>query len=148
MKTTKLKDFKNMAFIPCFLFFPPTSPRPSNRRVLLAEEFKNQQSVALSKILYHGKYQGPRQLSHNMFSAVPLFFFCSDFNPLLTLVLNFPWFRIFDNATDCWFLNSSASKTRRLEGLGPTQGVEPRTKVIFQHCTQWLEARHSAELQL
>ena len=25
MKTTKLKDFKNMAFIPCFLFFPPTS---------------------------------------------------------------------------------------------------------------------------
>ena len=27
MKTTKLKDFKNMAFIPCFLFFPPTSVR-------------------------------------------------------------------------------------------------------------------------
>ena len=25
MKTIKLKDFKNMAFIPCFLFFPPTS---------------------------------------------------------------------------------------------------------------------------
>ena len=30
------------------------------------------------------------QLSHNMFSAVPLFFFCSEFNPLLILVLNFP----------------------------------------------------------
>ena len=92
-------------------------PRPSNRRVLLAEEFKNQQSVALSKILYHGKYQGPRQLSHNMFSAVPLFFFCSDFNPLLTLVLNLLLLPRFDNATDFWFLNSSASKTRRLEGL-------------------------------
>ena len=25
MKTTKLKYFKNMAFIPFFLFFPPTS---------------------------------------------------------------------------------------------------------------------------
>ena len=35
----------------------PVHSRPSNRCVLLAEEFKNQQSVALSKILNHGKFR-------------------------------------------------------------------------------------------
>ena len=68
-----------------------------------------------------------------MFSAVPLFFFCSDFNPLLTLVLNFPWYRIFDNATDCLFLNCSASKTWRLEGLGHHPRGSPVISKLVWH---------------
>ena len=65
MKTTKLKDFKNMAFIPCFLFFPPQASLSFMLFPLLSKKW-----LIFAKSYYY------RSMCYPMYAYTYLFYEC------------------------------------------------------------------------
>ena len=63
MKTSKLKDFKNMAFIPCFLLYPPHCKNWESTSLHNKLENRKCMSLWFQNILPFGVYGAPAFLS-------------------------------------------------------------------------------------